>query len=274
MSATTEPMAATVGLTSPATKTLDVSVVVVNHSANAKVVALLKDLDACTPVREVVIVDNGADPFPAPTDQRSFAVRVVRVPNRGFGSAVNEGIRHAASANLVISNPDVRLPDVTAIDQLVAALDDPCLGIAAPRITDEQGRATGDVSSRLPSVRASALMAMRRFGGASQAFPVGRVANVTGAFFAVRRSTWDLVGGFDEQYFMYFEDADLCARVGRAGLHIEVLDDARVVHEVGGTPASAEARRGWYRTSRAHYFATWRPRGERLLLRALTAGRR
>ena len=267
-------MAATIGLASPATKTLDVSVVVVNHSANAKVAALLKDLDRCTPVREVVIVDNGAEPFSAPIDRHSFAVHVVRVPNRGFGSAVNEGVRQASSANLVISNPDVRLPDVTAIDNLVAALDDPQLGIAAPQIIDEVGRATGDVDSRLPSVWASLSMAMRRCRRVAQALPAGRVANVTGAFFAARRSTWDLVGGFDERYFMYFEDSDLCARVGRAGLHIEVLDHAQIVHEVGGTPASAEARRGWYRTSRARYFATWRPRGEQLLLRALTAGRR
>ena len=250
----------------------DVAVVIVNHSSGEKVTELLGDLRAaCPPPREVVIVDNGAVPFVGTTCDGPFTVEVIRVENRGFGSAVNEGVRRSSAASVCISNPDVRLRTPDVFHHLHKSLADRGVAIAAPQVLGPDGHASEDVTHQLPSVRSSLSMVLKRRHHRPAPPQSGDVDNITGAFFMIDRSTWNELGGFDEAYFMYFEDADLCARVKRMGLRILVVPGVSVEHEVGGTPASWVQRRGWYEASRLRYFSIWRPRHEGLAIAWLAA---
>ena len=90
---------------------------------------------------------------------------------------------------------------------------------------------------------------------------------VSGAFFLVRRLAFESVGGFDERYFMYLEDVDLCWRLHRAGWRVRYEPDAEVVHEQGRS-----ASRHPYSMLLAHHVSMWRfarrsaDRSEKMLL--------
>lgn len=249
---------------------VDVAVVIVNYSSAEKVLALLADVGASRPHPcEVVIVDNGDVPFGTSTSEFPFEVTVIRTTNRGFGAAVNEGVLQCRAGALCVSNPDVRLQTPEIFGKLHRELQQMGVGIVAPEVLGTNGQAAAEVGTDLPSLRSSLTMAWRQRRGTSTGANPGYVDSVTGAFLMISRATWTQLNGFDETYFMYFEDADLCARVRRLGLRILILAGVTVEHEIGGTPASWAQRRGWYEASRKHYFDSWRPRYEGLVVAAL-----
>lgn len=244
--------------------------VIVNYSSAEKVMALLADVKGTRPHPcEVVIVDNGDVPFGALKSEFPFDVTVLPTTNRGFGAAVNEGVRHCRAGALCVSNPDVRLGARNIFGKLHCELQQRDVGIVAPEVLGIGGHAAADVGSDLPSLRSSLTMAWRKRRGTATGANPGYVDSVTGAFLMISRSTWNQLDGFDETYFMYFEDADLCTRVRKLGLRILILAGVSVEHEIGGTPASWAQRRGWYEASRKHYFGLWRPWYENLIVSQL-----
>ncbi len=166
---------------------------------------------------------------------------------------------------------------------LVAALDaDDRLGAVGPRIDRLDG-------SRYPSARAFPSLvdaAGHGFVGLvttqnrwsrrylrTDAEEAGPVDWVSGACLAVRRRAWDAVGGFDEAFFMFLEDVDLCRRLHAAGWGVAYEPEGRVVHVEGASRASAP-----YRMIAAHHISLlrygWRTGdpGERLLLPVVAVG--
>jgi N-acetylglucosaminyl-diphospho-decaprenol L-rhamnosyltransferase len=237
-----------------------VGAVVVDYNAGDHVIECVRSLRA-EGVGEVVVVDNGStDGSPealAATDPATVVVR--SVVNVGYGRGVNRGWaelgrgaaprtsdRPATEAPvlLLVSNPDVVLRR-GAVERLVAALDAAAgVGIVGPRIDNPDG-------TRYPSARTFpaigdavghavlGLVAPRnRFTRRYRMLDIdpdtaGEVDWVSGACFLVRAETFRDLGGFDEAYFMYLEDVDLCWRAGRAGWKVLYEPAARVVHLQG-----------------------------------------
>ena len=242
-----------------------ISAVVVDHGTPEKAVALVRDLRASPRVRQVVIVENGG-PWPEGLgDPSDLGATVVETENRGYGAAVNVGIALATEELLLVSNADLRIPDPAVMELLASELDDAATGLVGPTILRPDGSPDASVSSASPCLRDSIARRLR-----ASPLPPGRhlVDNLTGALLVLRRTTWDLVGGFDEGYFMYFEDAEMCRRVAGLGLHL-VRSHAVVVHEVGGSGGPDARRSGWYAASQLRFFRRWRPRWEVLVLRLL-----
>ena len=97
---------------------------------------------------------------------------------------------------------------------------------------------------------------------------------VSASCFLARRSALEAVDGFDESFFLYEEDVDLCLRVRQAGGRILYTPEAEVVHHLGRSMARAPARaRLEYHRSHLHFYAKHNSRAERLVLRAWMAGR-
>jgi N-acetylglucosaminyl-diphospho-decaprenol L-rhamnosyltransferase len=200
-----------------------------------------------------VVVNNARDDNLEPFSTRC-GVRVVASPrNVGYGTAVNAGVRELSNEVewVLVTNPDVRL-DSNALERLLAtARQIPGAGAVGPQIRDADG--TVYPSAReLPSLRTGighALFAniwpgnpwTRRYRGEN------RVSSGTwrstgwlsGSCLLVRRSIFDRLGGFDETYFMYFEDVDLGKRVAEAGLVNVYEPAAKVIHTGAHSTASA-----------------------------------
>lgn len=233
-------------------------------------------LDSCLgglreqqPQPQVIVVDNsstidGVNIRPAPGVDWEW-LRMNR--NAGFGAAANAGARQAASGYVLVLNGDVVL-EPGACAALVAALDrDPEAAVAGPRIIDAAGKV--ELSARsFPTVRTGALgrssLLTRLFQRAGRA-PVavahalegeaGPVDWVSGACMLLRRQAFEQVAGFDERFWMYWEDADLCLRLARTGWRTRYVPEA-VVHHATGSSGSSEVTIRAFHESAALYFAT------------------
>lgn len=152
--------------------------------------------------------------------------------NLGFGGGVDRGAAHAFARGadvVVVVNPDATLvgSSVRALAADVAA--DP-LALVSPRILKPDGslwNAGADLyldDGSIAGVRRRASFGERP-----------RMFWLTGACFAVSRELWDRVGGFVDDYFLYWEDVDLSARVHEAGGRLRVRDDIAATHDEGAT---------------------------------------
>lgn len=155
--------------------------------------------------------------------------------NLGFGAAVNVGAANAfgrGADQLLVLNPDARL-GAHSIELLRAAVRRDPMALVSPRILDADGRVwfegmrvdqqAGDVARAAPDDLAG----------------LGQDGWLSGACLMVSRPLWLAAGGFDEDYFLYWEDVDFSRRCVRAGGRLVVVEDAEAVHDVGGTQAGA-----------------------------------
>ncbi len=226
------------------------SAVVVNYRSAALTAACVASLRA-DGVGEVVVVDSAPGDDCEARLAGSGATFVGLDDNLGYGAAANAGVARASGEAIVICNPDlVVVPGTVAA--LVATLDaDPSLAAVGPRIDRPDG-------TRYPSARAFPSLAdaaghafvglattrnpwSRRYLR-SDAEAAGPVDWVSGAFMLVRRSAFEAVGGFDESYFMFLEDVDLCRRLRLAGWGVAYEPAGRVVHLEGASRESAPYR--------------------------------
>lgn len=246
--------------------------VVVNYEAGAALLGCVASLRA-SGVADVVVVDNGSrdGSLAALAAADDAAVLVPTGRNLGYGRAVNRGVAWLGEEveAVLVCNPDLALGP-GAVGALVAALAaHPDAAVLGPTIR-EPGGARYPSTRRFPSYATAlghALLglfwpdnrwsrAYRQEEGAAVSGAGGdapEVDWVSGACFLVRRSAFFSVGGFDEAYFMYVEDLDLCWRLRRAGWSVRYVPEAEVVHEQGRSTA-----RHPYRMIVAHHRSTWR----------------
>jgi len=150
---------------------------------------------------------------------------------RGFGANHNAAFRRAKGEYFCVLNPDIRLPR-DPFPALLEALREPTVGVVAPRITDPAG-ATEDSVRRFPTFGS---LLRKLFGarpGADYALDNGPVAVdwVGGMFMLFRREAFERVRGFDERFFLYYEDVDICRRLHGAGFRVVATPRAQAVHE-------------------------------------------
>jgi len=222
-----------------------VDVVVVTYSPGETLPRFLDTLAGAT-VRStrVVMADNGStDGAPQAEAAAGRAHLLPTGSNLGYGTAANRGAALGTSPWLVVANPDVEW-GAGALDELVAAGDrHPRGGAFGPLVQDTEGLLYPSARA-LPSLGRG--MGHALFGWAwpgnpwtrayrQEAREVGeRVTGwLSGSCLLLRREAFETVGGFDEGFFMFFEDLDLGERLGAAGWSSVYVPTARVTH-VGG----------------------------------------
>jgi N-acetylglucosaminyl-diphospho-decaprenol L-rhamnosyltransferase len=198
---------------------------VVSHGHGALVQALLNDLAqlSAETVGRVVLTQNLPEAEPeAPVEGWPFVFQIVKnaVP-AGFGSNHNRALAGAEESAVCVLNPDVRLGAGDPFALLVQAAAQPGVGCAYPVQLDELGRLQ-DSERELPTPWA---LWRRRLLGRDE----GQVDWVNAACLVLPQPVWQAVGGFDEAYFMYCEDVDLCLRIRLLGRGL-VRVPVHVVH--------------------------------------------
>ncbi len=197
----------------------------------------LGSLLASTPAAaEIVLVDNGSTDGTAGYVRQAYpAVRVVALDhNVGFAAGNNAGARAAASPYLVFLNNDTRVDPGWLAALLRAADADPSAGLVTSRI----------VYMEQPDIVDSAGDGYLRCGGAykrghgapaADAGTAGEVFGACGAAFLIRRELFERLGGFDEDFFMVYEDVDLSYRARLVGARCVYAPDALVHHAGSGS---------------------------------------
>ncbi|HEV2145819.1 MAG TPA: glycosyltransferase family 2 protein [Longimicrobiaceae bacterium] len=225
-----------------------VAAVVVNHNTRAHLRACLASLPRGLPA---VVVDNASTDGSPEMVRAEFpeALLLADGTNPGYGAAANRGVRACAAEHVLVLNSDTRL-EPGAPEALRAYLDaHPRAAVAGPRLLNPDGSPQAScfpfpgtlawflendpvapLAARVPGLRDRLLCA-------SPPRRATAVPWVLGAALAVRRSAFEAVGGFDEGYFMYFEEVDLCRRLASAGWETHFVPEARVAH-VGAASTS------------------------------------
>jgi GT2 family glycosyltransferase len=250
------------------------TIVIVGYNSKDDLARVLASLTSPPPAvsHEIVVVDN------ASTDSTAAFVRgswpgvrlIVSDRNLGFAKANNLGVRATNSDLVLFLNPDTVVPP-GVVDRLVSALDArPDVAIVGPRIVDGRGKAELSFGALItPWAEFKQKILVR---GNDRGLPVitalvdrmtrrtRAVDWVSGACLLIRRSDLEAAGGFDERFFMYIEDVDLCASVRARGRLVLFAAEPEVVHLRGRSAASAVRETSHtYRRSQIAFYTKHHP---------------
>ncbi len=214
----------------------DLAVVVVNYGSSDLLAHNLTSVGGELPGATVVVVDN----FTTPEEQarvRDLAARhgwqtLLLEENVGFGSGMNRAVETLGPActHLLLLNPDATL-DRPSVEAMLAHVDEHPRALVAPTVRRPDGStwSTGvDLDLETGEMRGW----HRREGPPDLA----RVQPwLSGACLLLRRELWERIGGFDDDYFLYWEDVDLSRRVLESGGSVAVVPGATAVHDEGAT---------------------------------------
>ena len=241
-------------MTDPLART---AVVVVNYGSSSLLERSLAPLASWRSRPRVVIVDNHSTAAEAErvgglAGRYGFDA-VLNPRNTGFGAGANMGAAAAVAAGaetIVILNPDAVVAE-SALAAVAARAQEHPWGLYSPRIV----KGNGDIwfAGAVVDLDAGRTMSARRAAelGIPRTMPW-----ISGACLVTSAALWAALEGFDEDYFLYWEDVDISVRAQRLGADLVVVDDAQAVHDEGGTQAAGATDRtvAWTRSEAYYYF--------------------
>jgi len=250
---------------------LKTSALIVGFHTYDEIGRCLASIEAHEPDLEVIVVDHDADQV---RGQELAAAHPhikyePRAENRGFAAGINRAARHATTPLLLILNPDVEFRE-PIVAPLVACLGaHPETAIVGGLVREADGQvqpsarrfpdlstAFGGRTSWLTKVLPGNPLTQRNLASTNVHSGCTEVDWVTGAFMMVRREVFESLGGFDERFFMYWEDSDFCLRALQAGWKTMYEPRAEVVHLTGRASHHAPLRSliAFHRSVFHHYW--------------------
>ena len=249
-----------------AARTGDLDVVIVSYESSHLIGACLDSIEAARGGLDltVTVADNAStDGTVALVRDRHDSTRVIEMgSNTGFSTANNRAIASGSARHVLVLNPDTVVTP-GALETLVAFADaQPAAGVVAPRLLN----ADGSLQLTARSFPTPAAAVFGRRSPVTRWFPHNRWSSrflverdhtggepftvdwVSGAAMLVPRAVVESVGAFDEDFFLFWEDADWCRRISLAGHEVWCVPWAVVVHDEGGTRAH-----GWTPRTIRHF---------------------
>lgn len=235
-----------------------VTVSIVSHHHGDMVESLLSDMQSFPEIAQVIITINVPENLPIIPPTLSDKIIFIRnnLP-RGFGANHNAAFLSAKSPYFCVLNPDVRLP-TNPFSTLLSALQDKSVGVVAPAVVTQDGQREDNTRffptpKRLLNKILSGDRGVYSNPNASDHYTPDWVA---GMFMLFSKKTFDLLHGFDERYFLYYEDADICTRVWKEGLMVMAFDSVSIVHQAQRTSHKRLKFTLWHLSSMLRYFST------------------
>jgi GT2 family glycosyltransferase len=232
-------------------------IVIVNFNSGNALAECLQSIRAHAGDAHVLVVDNASgDASQMAAQPRGMPIALQQnAENVGFARAVNQALARTTGDFVLLLNPDCRLLN-GAVDTLLNDLvAHPTCAIVAPLVFEADGSVQGNVrgdpdmltglfgrSTLLTRMLPRSRLSRRNVKFESHAGESSGDADwVSGACMMMRRRAVEAVGGFDERYFLYWEDADICRRLRARGHSVRYVRAAQVVHQTGQSSQSAPA---------------------------------
>ena len=223
-------------------KLKDLSIIIVNHNNRSFLLqtlsSLSKSLNSLN--HEIIVVDNASSDGSLQAVKQDFPAvkRIALSQNIGFARANNVGVRHTSRQYLFLLNNDTYVPEGAIQKLLELKKKHPEFGIVAPIVfyPDETPQLSWGKDLHLFSEVFLKFFAKRwyawRFKRKRRTI-TQNVDWVSGACFLIERKLYEQIGGFDENFFLYVEDADLCRRIRHLGYTIHLTSEAWIIHYQG-----------------------------------------
>ncbi|RFC34925.1 MAG: hypothetical protein DID92_2727744357 [Candidatus Nitrotoga sp. SPKER] len=211
----------------------EISISVVSHAQIHLIENLLHDINQhCRALLiELILTLNLDEVLPFTVDSFLFPIKIIRNPiPRGFATNHNQAFKYAMGQFFCVMNPDVRLHD-NPFQALLACLRNSVVGVAAPLVLSTSGEIE-DSARRFPTPLKIFCKAFGRCKGSDYLVEDNPIFPdwVGGMFMLFPREVFKKLGGFDQRYFLYYEDVDLCARLRLKGYEVAICPDAKVIH--------------------------------------------
>lgn len=244
----------------------DISISVVSHLQIELVTELLKDLDryCCNSSFELLLTLNLDEPLPFSLDDFSYPIKLIRnFRPMGFGANHNQAFIQSTGLYFCVLNPDVRLTS-NPLDVLLACLKNFSVGVVAPLVLAADGKV--EVSARhFPN---PLKILSKLFGLSQRAEYLIKDAPiypdwVGGMFMLFPRHIFGKLKGFDEGYFLYYEDVDICARLRLLNFEVLLNPQACVIHHAQRSSHRSFKYLRWHVSSMVRFFISpgyWRLR--------------
>ena len=233
----------------------DVAILIVTYNSSQQIVGCLRSVlgERQRVTQQVIVVDNASSDDTVAVIRENFPQVTVVEPGRnlGFAAGVNRAAEHADAEFLLLLNPDTVILD-HAVDRIVDfARTRKEFTLVGGRAVREDGTVEPSSCWGLPTLWSLTTFALGLSAVAKRNLlldpeslgrwdrdSVREVGMVSGCFLLIPQDTWRELGGFDERYFMYGEDADLARRAQAAGYRSGICPSARFVHEIGQSSAT------------------------------------
>lgn len=204
---------------------------------------------------EIIVVDNASGDGSVTRLQIAFPTQVKLIAsdeNLGFGRANNLAFKYAQGEYLLIINPDVQFVGDNNLAQMICGFNQQTnIGVLGPDIIEPR---------RNNRVLPKKTYPLQHKIKADFSDLTGQYAWILGACMLFPRHVYEAVGGFDEDFFLYGEDADICLRIRQAGFAVHWFPDVKVEHWAGASEANAaeyamrmRKKRGMYQFCLKHY---------------------
>lgn len=229
---------------------MNIEAVVVTHNNGPTIAACLDSLLACHIL--VTVVDTASQDATVRIVKGYKKIRLIELhKNAGFASAANRGASTVNSEYIFFLNPDAVLPHDAREIIGKALYEHPVMGIMGFLLCDNAGQVeTNSWGKRVTPLR----LLTRKYKQQVLVKQATRVGWVSGGAMVVRRDVWEAMSGFDEQFFLYWEDVDLCRRAWQAGFSVWLYPHLRIKHQRGSSFKSLDEKMRFYDASADRYF--------------------
>jgi GT2 family glycosyltransferase len=234
-----------------------VSISVVSHGQIALIANLLKDVELnCLETSiELILTLNIEEILPFMSDKFAFPIKVIRNANpMGFAANHNQAFTHATGQYFCVLNPDVGF-DKDPFPPLLACLKNSSVGVAAPVVLGEGGEIE-DSARHFPTPLKIICKALGKCKGSDYLIGAQTIYPdwAGGMFLLFSRAVFEKLSGFDQRYFLYYEDVDICARLRLLGYEVALCPQSSVVHHAQRSSHRSLRYFRWHLTSMMRFF--------------------
>ncbi len=229
---------------------MDLSIIIVNYNVKEFLQNLIHSIEKASTnlTKEIIIIDNASDDGSVDFIKEKFPQikLIANQTNLGFGKANNIGLKQATGKYILLINPDTLVAEDTFEKMIQFFESNKNIGLAGCKILNPDGTLQLACRRSFPGPWTS----FTKVTGLSNLFPNSKifarynltyldenksyeVDAISGSFMMMRKEVYEKVGGFDEQFFMYGEDLDLCYRIQKAGYKVFYVHSTQIIHYKG-----------------------------------------
>ena len=236
---------------------VNISISIVSHLQINLVAKLLEDIDEhCRELNfELILTLNLDEKLPFALNNFSYPIKLVRnATPMGFGANHNQAFAHAEGKYFCVMNPDIRFAS-NPFNILLKCLENSLVGVTAPLVLGENGEIE-DSARRFPSPLKIMYKAFGKGKEPDYAIKAAPVCPdwVGGMFMLFPRTIFERLHGFDERYFLYYEDVDICGRLRLLGHDVVICPQAKVTHHAQRSSHRSFKYLRWHLKSLMRFF--------------------